>query len=256
MTLPQPDPAFRWSHESWGSSLRCVPIESAAQHLFTSRQLQLPEDRAWQSALGSLHARPNRLMRVRQVHGNSVRVIGRGHAGQGASNERPDADALVSNEPGLVLAVMVADCVPILVADPGGAAAAIHAGWRGTCARVASTAIEAMVRTFGTRPEKLVAAIGPSIGPDDYEVGNAVADAFLAAGHTRPDVERWFWQSTPKPHLDLWTANRDQLIAAGLRPDRIFTARLSTFRHPAVFDSYRAEGERAGRMGALICVPG
>lgn len=81
-------------------------------------------------------------------------------------------------------------------------------------------------------------------------------DAFLAAGHSRLDVDRWFLQSTPKPHLDLWTANRDQLIAAGIAPDRIFTAGLSTLRYPEVFDSYRAEGERAGRMAALICVPG
>jgi len=256
MTLPQPDPAFRWSHESWGSALRCVPLESAAQHLFTSRQLQLPDERAWRLALESLPAPSDRLMRVRQVHGNSVRVIPRGHAGQSASDQRPDADALVSNEPGLVLAVMVADCVPILVADPNGAAAAIHAGWRGTCARVASAAIEAMVTTFGTRPGDLVAAIGPSIGPDDYEVGMTVVDVFLSGGHPRQDVERWFSQSAPRPHLDLWAANRDQLIAAGVRPDRILTAGLSTLRHPEVFDSYRVEGERAGRMGALICVPG
>lgn len=152
MTLPTPDPAFRWRPESWGSALGCVPLESAAQHLFTSRQLQLRDDRSWRLATESLHASPNRLMRVKQVHGNSVRVILRGH-GPGASDERPDADALVSNEPGLVLAVMVADCVPILVADPHGAAAAVHSGWRGTCARVAAAAIEAMVTAFGTRPE-------------------------------------------------------------------------------------------------------
>jgi purine-nucleoside/S-methyl-5'-thioadenosine phosphorylase / adenosine deaminase len=256
MILPKPDPAFRWSQESWGPALRCAALESAAQHLFTARQLQLPDDGAWQGALESLHASPDRLMRVRQVHGNSVRVIPRGHAGHGAIGQRPDADALVSNEPGLVLAVMVADCVPILVADPNGAAAAIHAGWRGTCARVAAAAIDAMVTTFGTRPEDLIAAIGPSIGPEDYEVGMPVVDAFLGAGHARRDVERWFSRSTPKPHLDLWTANRDQLVAAGIRPDRILTAGLSTLRHLEVFDSYRAKGDRAGRMGALIRVPG
>lgn len=257
MLLPAPDPAFRWSAEAWGSALRCVPLESAAQHLFTSKQLRLPEEEAWRSALQSLNAPPDRLMRVRQVHGNTVRMIYRGQVTNDTRGEKPDADAVVSNEPGLVLAVMVADCVPILIADAqGGAAAAVHAGWRGTCARVASEAVAAMARAFGTRTENLVAAIGPSIGPDDYEVGEQVADAFASAGHAPADLARWFSRATPRPHLDLWSANRDLLIAAGLRPDRIFAAGLSTVRHTDLFDSYRGQGERAGRMGALITVPG
>ena len=207
--------------------------------------------------LESLHAPLDCLMRVRQVHGNSVRVIGRGHVTNLTRDEQPDADAVVSNQPGLVLAVMVADCVPILIADAeGSAAAAIHAGWRGTCARVVSATVEAMATVFGTRAEHLVAAIGPSIGPEDYEVGEPVVAAFLSAGHSRVAVDRWFLRAPAKPHLDLWTANRDQLIAAGVRPDRIFTSGLSTLQHTDVFDSYRAEGERAGRMAALIVVPG
>ena len=195
-------------------------------------------------------------MRVKQVHGNAVRVVLRGQVTDRTPDEKPDADAVVSNEPGVVLAVMVADCVPILMADAStGAAAAVHAGWRGTCARVAPAAVEKMAIAFGTRAENLTAAIGPSIGPDDYEVGESIGDAFLSAGHARADVERWFSRPAPKPHLDLWSANLDQLIAAGLRRDRIFVCGLSTLRHPDLFDSYRAEGERAGRMAALIKVP-
>lgn len=195
-------------------------------------------------------------MRVRQVHGNGVRVICRGQVTDRTHDEKPDADAIISNEPGVVLAVMVADCVPILIADAsGGGAAAVHAGWRGTCARVASASVEAMARAFGTRAANLIAAIGPSIGPGDYEVGESVVDAFLTAGHAQADVERWLSRATPKPHLDLWSANRDQLIAAGLKRDRIFVCGISTLRHPEFFDSYRAEGEQAGRMAALITVP-
>ena len=109
----------------------------------------------------------DRLMRVKQVHGNVVRVLKRGEVPEPAHTQRPDGDAIVSNEAGLALAVMVADCVPILLCDPvRGAAAAIHAGWRGTCARVAPTAIEAMRREFGSDPADLIAAIGPSVGPE------------------------------------------------------------------------------------------
>lgn len=258
MILPAPDPAFHWSREPWGDALRCVRLGAHAQHLFTSRQLTLPTPDAWDAALASVGATADRLMRVKQVHGNVVRLLKKGELPEGASAKRPDGDAIVSNQPGLALAVMVADCVPILVADPaGGAAAAIHAGWRGTCARIAFKSIQAMRREFGSRPAELIAAIGPSAGPQDYEVGEPLFDAFLAAGHARADVDRWFIRSGAGagPHLDLWAANRDQLIAAGISAAHIHVAGLSTVSHPDVFDSYRVAGERAGRMAGVIVVP-
>jgi len=196
-------------------------------------------------------------MRVKQVHGNSVRVLKRGEVSAAAHEQRPDGDAIVSNEPGLALAVMVADCTPILIVDPErGAAAAVHAGWRGTCARIAPAAVEAMQREFGSDPAGMIVAIGPSVGPEDYEVGESLIDDFLAAGHAKADVERWFIAMSPRPHLDLWAANRDQLIAAGLRPETIYLCGLSTVSHPDIFDSYRVAGEHAGRMAGIIVVPG
>jgi YfiH family protein len=269
MTLPRPDAAFHWRHEPWGASLRCRGLDPHAQHLFTSKQLALPDPESWRHALASVGSTPARLMRVKQVHGRAVRVLKRGQISDAASGQRPDGDALVSDEPGLALAVMVADCVPILIVDPvGGAAAAVHAGWRGTCARVAPAAVETMAREFGTRPSDLIAAIGPSVGPDDYEVGESLVDAFAQAGHDEHDLDRWFVvphdatsasrepRSIAKPHLDLWQANRDQLIAAGLGADRLYLCRLSTVSHPDVFESYRVMGERAGRMAGLVVVPG
>jgi hypothetical protein len=199
---------------------------------------------------------PDRLMRVKQVHGNVVRVLRRGEVPDGAALERPAGDAVVSNAPGLVLAVTMADCVPVLFADAkSGAAAAVHAGWRGTCARVAPAAVDDMVREFGTKPEDLIAAIGPSIGPADYDVGESLIEAFLQAGHEPEDVARWFTRGSSRPHLDLWSATRDQLIQAGLRAEHVFTCGLSTLAHPHLFDSYRADGEHAGRMAALVVVP-
>jgi YfiH family protein len=224
--------------------------------LFTSKQLALPGEDGWTQAAASAGAGVDRVMRVKQVHGSAVRVLRRGQVPASAAGQRPDGDALVSNEPGLVLAVQVADCVPILIVDPVlGAAAAVHAGWRGTRARVAPAAIEAMRREFGTRPEDLMAAIGPSAGPEDYEVGPSLRDAFSDAGHDARDLDRWFIPTTPKPHLDLWRATADQIVAAGVAADHVFTSGLSTVAHPDVFDSYRVDGEKAGRMAGLVVVP-
>jgi YfiH family protein len=256
MILPRPDAAFDWRHEPWGASLRCGALDPHAQHLFTSKQLALADPESWRQAIASVDATPDRLMRVKQVHGNTVRVLKRGQVPDDAAAQRPDGDALVSNEPGVALAVMVADCVPILIVDPvAGAAAAVHAGWRGTCARVAAAAVETMEREFGTKPPDLIAAIGPSVGPEEYEVGESVVEAFENAGHDKHDLDRWFLRSFAKPHLDLWRANGDQLLAAGLNADHIHICRLSTVAHPDVFESYRVMGERAGRMAGLVVVP-
>ena len=234
-------------------ALRCVPLEAIAQHAFTSKQLKLPDPGGWAAAAASVGGTADRLRRVKQVHGNLIRVVDQDEAGD--AEARPDGDAVVSNVAGLVLAVLVADCVPLLVADSRtGAAGAIHAGWRGTCARVGPAAVQMMRERFGTEPSDLVAAIGPSIGPGDYEVGETLVEAFQHAGHGG-DVARWFERRDGRLLLDLWSANRDQLIAAGLRPDHIFCCGLSTLSHQGIFDSYRATGELAGRMAAVIAVP-
>ena len=254
MSLPIPDPAFRWTVELWGHALRCAPLEAIAQHLFTSKQRRLPDSDGWAAAVASVGGSPEQLRRVKQVHGRVVRVLARGDASH--ENARPDGDAVVSNIAGLVLAVQVADCVPVLVADRvTGAAGAIHAGWRGTCARVGPAAVESMSREFGTDPADLVAAIGPSIGPDDYEVGAALIEAFQQAGHRADDLARWFRRRDSRLRLDLWSANRDQLIDAGLQADQIFTCGLSTLAHTGIFDSFRFAGPGAGRMAAVIAVP-
>ena len=256
MTDPVPDPAFHWTVEPWGRALRCSPLTAIAQHAFTSKQLQLPDRSGWAAAAASVGGSPDQVRRVKQVHGNVVRVLTRGETSEADAEAKPDGDAVVSNVAGLVLAVLVADCVPIVMADrTGGSAAAIHAGWRGTCARMGPTAVESMCRHFGTEPSDLVAAIGPSIGPADYEVGDGLIEAFQRAGHGASDLARWFTRHDAQLRLDLWSANRDQLIDAGLQADRIFICGLSTLAHTDVFDSFRSAGQRAGRMAAVIAVP-
>jgi YfiH family protein len=255
MTPPTPNAAFHWSREPWGLALRSTRLDSITQHLFTSKQLEFPADQAWRDAVASIGGSTELLMRVKQVHGNSVRVIRRDQLTESTHLSKPDADAIVSNVPGATLAVLVADCVPILIADPkSGAAAAVHAGWRGTCASIVLAAVESMVREFGANPATMVAAIGPSIGPDDYEVGESLVESFTNAGHRDDDVARWFRRTEGKLRLDLWSANRDQLIAAGVAADHIDLCGLSTLPHANVFASYRRDAERAGRIAALIRV--
>ncbi len=260
MHLPAPEPAFRWSAEPWGHALRCLPLESVAQHLFTARQLQLrsgSQPTAWAAAAASLGAGVDRLMRVRQVHGATVRVLRRAPAEASEREATPDADAIVSNEADLLLAVQVADCVPLLMADRrSGAAAAIHAGWRGSCAGIAAAAIDAMAREFGTRPADLTVAMGPSIGACCYEVGPELVAAFRQAGADEAQIARWFTRTDAGSlRLDLWSVNRDQMLAAGVAADRLHLSRLCTQTHLEVFDSYRADGPSAGRMAAVIRVP-
>jgi YfiH family protein len=151
--------------------------------------------------------------------------------------------------------------VPILIADrETGAVAAVHAGWRGTCAGAGPAAVSALRAEFGARPDSLVAAIGPSIGVCCYEVGPELVDAFAAAGHERYLIDRWF-TSTPPPRgsrvlsplrLDVAGANRDQLVLAGVPEEQIHLSGLCTAMHLDVLTSYRAEKEQAGRLVAAI----
>jgi YfiH family protein len=197
------------------------------------------------------------LIRVRQVHGAAVKVLKDGEASAADVAALSDADAIVSNAKGYVLSVQVADCVPILLADAkAGVAAAVHAGWRGTCARVAHAAVDALAREFGVNPADLTVAMGPSIGVCCYEVGASVREAFRAAGADDDDLRRWFIAAAGGSlRLDLWAANRDQLLNAGIKEERLFVSGLCTQTHRHVFESYRVDGARAGRMAALIAVP-
>jgi len=138
--------------------------------------------------------------------------------------------------------------------------AAVHAGWRGTAARAAVAALEALEREFGTKPGDVVAAIGPSIGPCCYEVGSELVDAFAAAGHERYLIDRWFLapapprgsSERPRLRLDVNGANRDQLLLAGVPEEQIHSSGLCTAMHLDVLTSYRAEKATAGRLAAVI----
>jgi hypothetical protein len=269
--LPEPGGTFRWQPELWGFSLRSRRLGEAAAHLFTTRQLRLRGEggearQGWEQAAASIGLDGAHVARLKQVHGRDVVVLRKGDRLVPEDEGLPEADILVSDDPSIALAVQVADCLPVLLADPRtGAVAAAHTGWRGTAAGAAAAAVHALARQFGSRPEDLVAALGPGIGPCCYQVGAELLDAFAAEGHSRDELDRWFSPdgapangtasragARPRLRLDVWTANRDQLLAAGLRPENIDVAELCTATHLGSFCSYRAEGPGTGRMAGMI----
>ncbi len=183
-----------------------------------------------------------------QVHGAVVAVAGAADAGRVIDG----ADGLVTADPGVILAVRAADCVPLLLADPRRhVVAAVHAGWRGTAAGIAQEAVTIMVHRFECRPGDLRGAIGPCIGPCHYEVDEPV----LAR------LRRWpWWEQVVTPNargrwqLDLRDANRRQLVEVGVPVVQIETLDWCTFEHPDLFYSYRRDGT-TGLMAALIALP-
>lgn len=244
---------FEWQATPVGDVLRCGALDVVAPHLFSSRSLEFRRAPAGDYAqLASLFGvSAAHVVRVTQVHG---RVVVHVAPGEGVA-DGVEADAIVSTDPARVVSVRVADCVPILLADRHGrAVAAIHAGWKGTCAGIVGATVEVMTG-LGASPDDLVAAIGPSIGPCCYQVDERVRHAFLAF---TPDAAAWMTEDDTTParwKLDLWRANHDQLVAAGVPVDTVHVARLCTAHHLDRCYSHRAEGAETGRMVAAIQLP-
>jgi polyphenol oxidase len=220
-----------------------------------------------QAAVG---AKDFRLVALKQIHSAVVHPIASAPATPCAG------DASLTKQPGLLLGTQTADCVPILLVDPNRrAVAAIHAGWRGTLARIAQKAVGRMRYEYGSKPEDLLAAIGPSIGPCCYEVAAefvtkftsqfADAEEYFDEARTgdEPNPLQWLnmkppgHQPPPKNvHLDMWKANRSQLLAAGLKANNILSSGLCTACRTDLFFSYRKEGPMSGRMLSVIGVRG
>jgi YfiH family protein len=219
--------------------------------------------RKFQSALG---AAGHQLFALKQIHSDVIHLSSQSAAGP------CKGDASVTNRPGVLLGIQTADCVPILIVDPRKrAVAAIHAGWRGTLARITQKAIGRMQQEFGSKPSHLLAAIGPSIGPCCYEVGTEFVTKFTAQfadaadyfdeprSGEEPDPLQWLnmkppgHQPPPKNvHLDLRKANRSQLLAAGLHAQNIFTSDLCTACRTDLLFSHRREGPFSGRLMSVI----
>jgi polyphenol oxidase len=228
-----------------------------------TRENVLENRRRFQSALG---ASGLKFISLKQIHSDVI------HLFDAAPADPCRGDASATNHAGLLLGIQTADCVPILLVDPKKrAVAAVHAGWRGTLARIVVKAIGQMQMHFGAKPADLLAAIGPAIGGCCYEVGTEVAIQFQSQFADAPE---WFdefrtgdepnpvqWLNMMPPGhqpppknvlLDLRKANRAQLLDAGLRAQNIFVSDLCTACRRDLLFSYRKEGALSGRLLSVI----
>ncbi len=197
---------------------------------------------------------PERVVCGQQVHGTHIARVGRGEMGRGfldAEQALPDTDGLVTDVRGVALMTLYADCVPVLFYAPERRVIALcHCGWRGTVHRMAAKMARLLREAYGCAPEEIRAAIGPSISRAAYEVDTPILEAFRAAfpyaGRLIEPVD------AAHGRVDLWEANRLQLLEEGLLPEHIDVSGLCTCRNNRIFFSYRADGGKTGRNGALL----
>lgn len=160
-------------------------------------------------------------------------------------------DAIFTNIRKVCIGVSTADCIPILLHDKANdTIAAIHAGWRGTVAEITSKCIDAMRLYLGCEPDNIHAIIGPGISLDAFEVGDEVYEEFSAAGYDMKRIAKQYQVADggKKWHIDLWEANRQQLISCGIKENNIETAGICTFSNSSSFFSARRLGIKSGRI--------
>ncbi len=187
----------------------------------------------------------NQMVSPKQTHSKNIGIVN--------SNKDifPDTDALITNKPGICIFIRTADCVPILLYDPiKKALAAIHSGWKSTVQEISKHTIELMQKEFGTKPEDLIAGIGPSIGPTVYEVGTEVAKIFnkqFGANHIVNPIK-----NSDKYLLNLWEVNKQILIESGIPKEQIEIAEICTYTNSELFYSARRDGVKTGRLATGI----
>jgi YfiH family protein len=196
----------------------------------------------------ALGTTPERSLTSWLVHGNSVRVLDETLLAHKPDSDDAHADAMITRARGLALTLRFADCVPVVFYDPARAAIGIaHAGWLGIENGVLRATVQAMTAAFGSHPSDIRAGIGPSIGPERFEVGEDVAERIQRAAPEPVIVRR---PGAPRPFVDLWRAAAAQLRQAGL--ESIETAGVCTATETADWFSHRAEKGKTGRFGVAI----
>ena len=189
-----------------------------------------------------------------QTHTTNVRKVTKADAGKGVVTPKDytDIDGLITNEPGLALATFYADCVPLYFVDPVHKAIGLsHSGWRGTVNKMGQVTIEAMQKEYGSRPEDLYCAIGPSICQDCYEVSRDVAEVFMTAfPNHKTEILKQI--SEEKFQLDLWKANEIVLLEAGVLPEHLAVTNICTCCNADKLFSHRASKGKRGNLAAFL----
>lgn len=203
---------------------------------------------------GALETKPEQFVFTDQTHTTNVRKVTRTDAGKGLTKERDykDVDGLITDEPGLVLSTFFADCVPLYFVDPVHHAIGMsHSGWRGTVRRMGAVTIAAMEKEYGSKPEELICAIGPSICQDCYEVSEDVAEEF-AKEFTGREQEILLDKKNGKYQLDLWHANEIVLTEAGVLTEHLAVTNICTCCNSKLLFSHRASKGKRGNLGGFL----
>lgn len=193
-----------------------------------------------------------------QKHGNHIRIVTKADCGKGIFSERDyeNIDGLVTNEQGVTLSTYYADCIPTFYYDPvKNVVGTSHSGWRGTVARIGKETVEAMVREYGSKPEDILAVVGPGICRDCYEVSEDVALQFI--DEFGVDNKARFMDEKPnaKYMLDLKEACKLTLLEAGILPEHLEVVKLCTCCNPDLLYSHRKMGDKRGNLAGFIALP-
>ena len=198
---------------------------------------------------------PESLVMSCQTHTTNIRLVTEADRGSGYTKplEYTDVDGMITNVPGLMLATFYADCVPLFFVDPVHRAVGLsHSGWKGTAGRIGAMTVERMKEAFGTKPEHLRAAVGPSICQECYEVSEDVALVFKKEFRAHADERLLYRKPNHKYQLNLWRANEIVLLEAGIRPEHLAMPGICTCCNPELLFSHRASGGKRGNMGAFL----
>ena len=184
-----------------------------------------------------------------------MRVVTEEDRGCGITKPRSytDVDGMVTNVPGLTLATFYADCVPLYFYDPVHRAIGLsHSGWRGTVGKIGKVTVETMARVYGTKPEDVLAAIGPSICQECYEVSADVIEQFRGAFEEKDWNDLFYAKENGKYQLNLWKANEKIFLEAGILPEHISLSNLCTCCNPKFLFSHRASHGKRGNLAAFL----
>lgn len=190
-----------------------------------------------------------------QTHTTNVRKVTLEDKGKGiiAPLDYQDVDGLITNEPGICLTTFYADCVPLFFIDPAHKAIGLsHSGWRGTVGKMGKATLEKMTEEFGTNPKDVIAAIGPSICQDCYEVSEDVIDKFKEAFREKYWADLFYQKENKKYQLNLWKANEIILKEAGVLDENIAVTNVCTNCNSDVLFSHRATGGARGSLAAFM----
>ena len=190
-----------------------------------------------------------------QTHTTNVRLVTEEDAGKGIVKERDytDVDGLITNIPGITLVTFYADCVPLYFVDPVHHAIGLsHSGWRGTVHRMGRVTLKTMKEAFGTKPEDVICAIGPSICQSCFEVGGEVIEEFQKEFDPFYWKELFYAKENGKYQLDLWKANEIVLLEAGIQKEKLQITDICTRCNPEYLFSHRIMGNERGNLAAFL----